>query len=165
MIGVVTFALLGGLVAAAVLHGWLGVLPGSYLASTAAIALFALAVSAALAGLGRLLGQPGLGLGALVVFMVGNPLSGVSAAPELLPQPWGAVGQWLPIGAGGTLLRSAAYFDWAGSTHALLVLAGWAVAGLALIVVAQLRRQPSEAAPLTAAPELDVAAPALAPSP
>jgi hypothetical protein len=97
----------------------------------------------------------------LVVFMVGNPLSGVSAAPELLPQPWGAVGQWLPIGAGGTLLRSAAYFDWAGSAHAIWVLTGWALVGLVLIVVGQLRRQPAQGA-TDAAPQSD-AAPALTP--
>jgi len=29
------------------------------------------------------------------VFLLGNPLSGLTSAPELLPQPWGAVGQLL----------------------------------------------------------------------
>jgi hypothetical protein len=59
----------------------------------------------------------------------------VSAAPELLPQPWGEVGQWLPVGAGATLLRSAAYFDWAGGTQALWVLAATALLGLILVAV------------------------------
>jgi hypothetical protein len=43
-------------------------------------------------GLGALLGVPGVGLGAFLLFQVGNSLGGVAAAPELLPQPWGALG-------------------------------------------------------------------------
>ncbi|PSK63153.1 hypothetical protein B0E53_04931 [Micromonospora sp. MH33] len=88
-----------------------------------------------MAGLGALFGRAGLGLGALLVFLVGNPLSAVGAAPELLPQPWGAVGQFLPVGAGGTLLRSAAFFDGAGAGRSLAVLAGYALVGLALVLV------------------------------
>jgi hypothetical protein len=92
-------------------------------------------VAGAIAGLAAVLGPPGIGLGAIVVFLVGNALSGVSAAPELLPQPWGEVGQWLPAGAGGTLLRSVAYFDGAGGGAALAVLSGYAVVGLLLVAV------------------------------
>jgi hypothetical protein len=135
LVGLTGYAVLAGLVGAAVLQYWLGVLPGTYAVNAGAIGLFALAVSAAMTGLGALLGPAGLGAGGLLVFLVGNPLSAVSAAPELLPQPWGAVGQWLPIGAGGTLLRAAAYFDGAGGGAALLVLAAWAVAGLALVLL------------------------------
>jgi hypothetical protein len=54
---------------------------------------------------------------------------------ELLPQPWGSVGQWLPVGAGGSLLRSTAFFDGAGSAGPLWVLAGYALAGLVLALV------------------------------
>ena len=38
--------------------------------------------------------------------LVGNPFSGVGSAPELLPQPVGGIGQLMPPGAGGNLLRS-----------------------------------------------------------
>jgi hypothetical protein len=139
LVGVFGFAVLAGLVGTAVLQGWVGVLDGDYLSSAAAVGLFALAVSATVAGLGSALGGAGLGLGALLAFLVGNPLSGVSAAPELLPQPWGVVGQWLPPGAGQTLLRSATWFDWAGSTRSLWVLAGWTVLGLVLVLVGRAR--------------------------
>lgn len=98
------------------------------------IGLFALAAAATVAGPGAVLGRPGIGLGALLVFLVGNPLSAVSAAPELLPQPWGEVGQWLPVGAGGSALRSAAFFDGAGAGHAVAILAGYAVVGLLLVL-------------------------------
>ncbi|MFI2649300.1 hypothetical protein [Micromonospora fulviviridis] len=133
--GLLGYAVLAGLVGTAVLHGWLGVLAGDPWREAAAIGLFALATAATVAGLGALLGRAGLGLGALLVFLVGNPLSAVGAAPELLPQPWGAVGQFLPVGAGGTLLRSAAFFDGAGAGRSLAVLAGYALVGLALVLV------------------------------
>ncbi|MGR6317145.1 hypothetical protein Q2K19_07250 [Micromonospora soli] len=139
LLGLLGYGVLAGLVGAAVLHGWLGVLTGSGWLEAGAIGLFALAAASTVAGLGALLGGPGVGLGALLVFLVGNPLSAVSAAPELLPQPWGTLGQFLPVGAGGTLLRSAAFFDGAGGARALAVLAGYAVVGLALVLAGRFR--------------------------
>lgn len=133
--GLVGYAALAGLVGAAVLQGWLGVLGGDYLTGAAAIGLFALATAGMVLGLGAALGGPGIGLGALLAFLVGNPLSAVAAAPELLPQPWGQVGQWLPPGAGGTLLRSVSWFDGAGSTQPVWTLAGWAALGIGLVLV------------------------------
>jgi hypothetical protein len=137
--GLVAFAALAGLVGAAVLQGWLGILPGGYLANAAAIGLFSLAAAGIVTGLAAALGRPGLGLGALLVFVLGNPLSAVAAAPELLPQPWGEVGQWLPAGAGGTLLRSVAFFDGARAGAAIAVLTGYALVGLLLVLVGRAR--------------------------
>ncbi|SBT54488.1 hypothetical protein [Micromonospora narathiwatensis] len=139
LLGLLGYAVLAGLAGAAVLHGWLGVLTGDPVREAGAIALFALAAAGLVAGLGALLGAPGVGLGALLVFLVGNPLSAVSAAPELLPQPWGLVGQFLPVGAGGTLLRSTAYFDGAGAYRPLAVLAGYALLGLLLVLAGRFR--------------------------
>lgn len=133
--GLLAYGVLAGLVGAAVLQGWLGVLSGTYLLNAAALGLFTLAVSATVAGLGAALGPAGLGLGTLLVFLVGNALSAIASAPELLPQPWGTLGQWLPIGAGGTLLRSTAFFDGAGALVPGLILAGYAMVGLALTLV------------------------------
>lgn len=132
--GVLGYAALSGLAGALVMRDWLGVIGGGYWADAGTIGLVGLAVSGTLAGLGSLLGRPGIGLGALIVFIVGNPLSAVAAAPELLPQPWGAVGQGLPAGAGATLLRSTAFFDGAGGGTAALVLSAYAIVGLILIV-------------------------------
>lgn len=130
-----TYAVVGGFGGAAVLQFWLDVLPGDYLANAGVLALFGLAVAAIITGLGAVLDRAGLALGALLVFLVGNALSAVGSAPELLPQPWGAVGQWLPIGSGGTLLRSVAYFDGNGGATAALILATYAVVGLALVAI------------------------------
>jgi hypothetical protein len=154
LLAVITFAAAAGLAAGAVLVYWLGILPGSYLAVAGALALFALAVSGAMAGLGAALDRGGLALGGAVLFLVGNALSGIAAAPELLPQPWGAVGQALPVGAGSTLLRSVAYFDGHGAGAAAGVLTAYAAGGLILIVIGgrRLARKPVEAR-AEAAPE------------
>ncbi|MEU1964983.1 hypothetical protein ABZ541_00880 [Micromonospora sediminicola] len=133
--GLIGYAVVAAGVGVAVLHGWLGLVDGDPWREAGAIGLFSLAAAGTVAGLGALLGRAGIGLGALLVFLVGNPLSAVAAAPELLPQPWGAVGQFLPVGAGGTLLRSAAFFDGAGAGRSLAVLAGYALVGLALVLI------------------------------
>jgi hypothetical protein len=134
LIGLAAFAIVGGLVGAGVLH-WLGLIAGNYWAAAAVIALQALAVSSIVCGLSAVLGAPGIGLGVLVVFLFGNPISGVVAAPELLPTPWGAIGQLLPVGAGATLLRSAAFFDFAGAAAPLWTLVAWAALGVVLVGV------------------------------
>ncbi|MFC0527364.1 hypothetical protein [Phytohabitans kaempferiae] len=147
------YAVLAGLASAAVLQFWLGVIPGDYLLNAAAIGLFTLAVAASVSGLAAVLGTPGAGLGALVIFLVGNALSGVAAAPQLLPQPWGEVGQWLPIGAGGTLLRSTAYFDGAGGGQAMWILAAYAIVGLVLVALGRASAGPATATPTSTAAE------------
>jgi hypothetical protein len=59
----------------------------------------------------------------------------------MLPEPAGALGQLMPPGAGGNLLRSTGLFDGAGAgTHAT-VLAVWALAGLALLGISALRER------------------------
>jgi hypothetical protein len=155
---VVGYGLGAGLLAAGLMH-WTGVLAGSYLGGATAIALLTGAISATVAGLHALAvaafghrspvaGQVGIALGALLVFLIGNPLSGLAAAPEMLPQPWGEIGQFLPVGAGATLIRSAAYFDWAGGTRSVIVLASYVLVGLLLLATAGTRRRrPTETAP------------------
>jgi hypothetical protein len=127
------FALLAGLAVIAVLHGWIGALPGDYLALAGVAALMVGAVALPTIGLVRLLGPPGLGIVALVVFVIGNPANGAATAPEMLPGFWRAVGPFLPPGAGVAGLRNVAYFDGAALTRPLLVLAAFALGGLALI--------------------------------
>ncbi|TDD28559.1 ABC transporter permease [Kribbella turkmenica] len=132
MVGAVTFAITGGLALAAVLQFWLGSFEGSYLANSGVIALSIAAVSLTLLGLEWLLGQAGLALGAAVMMLLGNPLSGLTSAPEMLPGGWGALGQLLPPGAAGTALRSVSFFDGAGAAGPLVVLGSWLLAGLVL---------------------------------
>jgi hypothetical protein len=134
-LALLSYGVLAGFGTAAVQQHWLDILPGGYFAVAAALGLFALAVSATMTGLAAVLDKGGLGLGALVVFLVGNALAGIAAAPELLPQPWGELGQWLPIGAGASLLRSVAYFDGGGAGFAVAVLTAYAGTGLILTLI------------------------------
>ncbi|WP_242901634.1 hypothetical protein [Actinomadura terrae] len=142
--GLVLFAVLGGFGVAAVAQSWLSLLPGSYLTLAGVLALAILAVAGTVAGLAAVFGRAGIGVGGLLLMFFGNPLSAATSAPELLPQPWGEVGQFLPPGAAVTLLRSTSFFDGAGSARALAVLAAWAAAGLALLAVGALRRRNEE---------------------
>jgi hypothetical protein len=82
----------------------------------------------------------GLVVGSLLALLLGNPLSGLASAPEMLPSGWGAFGQLLPQGAAATLLRSTAFFSGAGATSAVVVLTCWVAAGATLVVIAALRR-------------------------
>ena len=72
--------------------------------------------------------------------LIGNPLSGLTSAPEMLPAGWGTLGQLLPQGATATLLRSTAHFGGAGAESAILVLSCWAAVGTVLMATAALRR-------------------------
>ncbi|MFG3339470.1 hypothetical protein [Glycomyces sp. NPDC048151] len=124
---------------AAILMYVLEAIDGDYLAIAGALALTMAATAWGILGLAKLLGRPGFILGAVIVMLVGNPLSGMAAAPELLPAPWGEFGQFLSPGAGGTLVRSTAYFDGNGGEAALLVLAGWVVVGVLLFTIGAVR--------------------------
>lgn len=131
----------GGLALAGVLQGWLGALEGSYWANAGVVTLGILAVALPIVGLRHLVGPAGIGAIAALVLLVGNPLSGVTSAPELLPLGW--LGQLLPPGATGSALRGTSYFDGAGVALPIVVLACWAVAGLALALMP--RREPAAA--------------------
>ncbi|MFC9947803.1 ABC transporter permease [Streptomyces pratensis] len=133
-----------GIAATAIAHSWLGVLTGDWWTEAGAVGLTVLAIGSAVGGLAALLGTKGIGAGALLMVLLGNSFSGVTSAPELLPEPVGAIGQWLPPGAGGSLLRSVAFFDGAAAGGAVLTLAVWAALGLAAVLIGG-RRPPEEA--------------------
>jgi hypothetical protein len=135
VLGMLGVAAAAGLALVGVLQGWFGALGGSYWANAGVVALAVAAIGLTLTGLYNLGGLPGLGVGAATMLLLGNPLSGVTSAPELLPRGWGALGQLLPPGAAGSALRSTAFFDGAGAGTPLLVLAAWAVGGLVLTAI------------------------------
>ena len=120
---------------AAVLHGVFGTLTGTFWAESLVLAAVAAASTLALAGLYWAVGRVGLGLGALLLVLVGNPLSGATTAPDFPASPWREIGQAIPPGAGAQLMRSVAFFDGAGSARPWWVLIAWAVAGLVLLTL------------------------------
>ncbi len=123
---------------------FLGALPHDAWASWGGLALIIFSISATVAGLVALAGGAGLAIGAALMIFLGNPFSGVTSAPELLPNGAHYLGQALPPGAGAQLLRSAAYFGGDGATGHVVVLVAWAVAGIATIAVGhRLHPEPS----------------------
>jgi hypothetical protein len=133
-------AVVSGAAVTAVLQPWLGILDGGYLANAGVVSLGIAAVVFPVLGLVGLLGAPGLGVGAAVMMLLGNPLSGAATAPEMLPAGWGALGRLLPPGATGSLLRSVAFFDGAAALRPATILAVWAVAGALLMLAGRRRR-------------------------
>ncbi|MEU0559431.1 hypothetical protein [Dactylosporangium sp. NPDC006015] len=147
--GALAFSVTGGLALVGILQFWLGSVEGSYWLNAGAVALGIAATALTILGLESLLGPAGLGLGAATMMLLGNPLSGLTSAPEMLPSGWGALGQFLPPGAAGSLLRSTAFFDGHAAAGHVWVLLGWAAFGLALAGLAALRtaRRPAAAEP------------------
>ncbi|MGP2440379.1 hypothetical protein [Streptomyces sp. JW3] len=150
--GGLAFALVAGFAVAAFLQYGTGSLAGDYLLTGLGMSLGMAALVMTLLGLEALLGLAGFGLGAVVVMLLGNPLSGLASGPHWLPDGWAGLGRLLPPGAAGGLLRANAYFDGTGAAAPALVLACWAVAGLTLILVADRRGRRTATAGAEAVP-------------
>ena len=142
----VAVAAFTGLVTIAVVQGWLGIIEGPWLLNAAVLSLGVLAIASPVAGLAALIGRAGIAVIALLMVFVGNPWSGNVTAPELLPKAAGFVGQLLPPGAGGQLLRSTAFFDGAGAGGHLAVLLVWIGLGLGAVLAGAQLRQRAEVA-------------------
>ncbi|MDK8810710.1 hypothetical protein HMPREF2651_05410 [Corynebacterium sp. HMSC063A05] len=127
-------AVFGALVATWMLHSVYGTLSGSFGMEWLAISLGILATSMLTAGLAAIIGTPGVGIGAILTIFLANPLSGLSTGPWLLPAGWSTLGQWMPIGATGYLVRSLSFFDGNGAGAAWWVLIVWVAAGFALLM-------------------------------
>jgi hypothetical protein len=136
---VVAGSTLAGLAATALMQSWLDVVGGDWAANAAALSLTIMAIASFVAGMTALLGHAGSAVAGVTMVLIGNPFSGVASGPEMLPQPVGAIGQLMPPGAGGNLLRSTGFFDGAAATGHVTVLAAWGLVGLALLAVAALR--------------------------
>ncbi|GGK77769.1 hypothetical protein [Mangrovihabitans endophyticus] len=133
--GALAYSVTAGLAMAAILQFWLGSLNGAYVANAGVIALSVAATSTTILGLEALFGTVGFGIGAAIMVLLGNTLSGATSAPEMLPGWSGQFGQFLPPGAAGWLLRSTAFFDGHGAIRPILVLTAWLLAGAILVVV------------------------------
>jgi hypothetical protein len=141
----VAFSLLTGVTLAAILQWWFGSTSTDYWRVALGLSLGLGAISLVILGLESMFGLVGFGVGAALNIIVGNPLSGLTSAPQFLPSGWGALGQLLPPGANATLLRSDAYFEGAGGGRPVLVLSCWVVLGLVLVGVAAVRQRRARA--------------------
>lgn len=141
LVATVVFTAVAGTTVAALLYYVFGSVEDNLWGVAAGLTLGVAAAGLFILGLGSLFGKVGLGVGALLALLLGNPLSGLTSAPEMLPSGWGQLGQLLPQGANATLLRSTAYFGGAGATTAIVVLSCWALIGASMVVIAALRQR------------------------
>jgi hypothetical protein len=123
-----------------------GVLSGSPLLVGTLLATGAFVVGLAHLGLLRLIGPAAILLTMLVVVLLGLPASGAAIASELTPSFFGFLHHVLPTPALTEALRRALYFPDAGLGAQGVVLAFWALVGIALVGLSTLKR------PLPAAP-------------
>jgi hypothetical protein len=121
-----------GLVATFATNVVVGAFPGHFFAVWGVTSLFVLALGLSIIAFQVLVGIAGTAIGAVMFLVIGNPASGGSSAPELLPGFWRGLSQLLPPGAATTALRDAVYFHGHGMTAAIVVLSLYAVLGAAL---------------------------------
>jgi hypothetical protein len=134
IVALTAVSIISGLGVYLIAEPYLSVLPHNGFAAWCVLSLTILAMSATTAGLISIGGAVGLGIGAALFVFVGNPFSGTSTAPELLPGLAHYVGQWLPPGASANALRSIVYFDGNDAGSHIGVLVAWAVFGIIAIL-------------------------------
>jgi hypothetical protein len=133
-------ALSAGLVAALITNVVVGAFSGHFLAVWGVATLFVLALGLPIAAFQVLVGVAGTAIGAVMFLVIGNPASGGSSAPELLPGFWRDLSQLLPPGAAITAMRDVVYFHGHGMTQAVLVLCAYAILGAAVVVTVDIHR-------------------------
>ena len=132
-----------GLVTALVTNVLIGAYPHHFFAVWGVTTLFVFAIGLPIAAFQAFFGVAGTAIGWILFLVVGNPASGGSSAPELLPGFWRTLSQLLPPGAGVTALRDVVYFNGRGSAHALVVLAVYAgLGGAVALITRRLRAHP-----------------------
>jgi hypothetical protein len=137
--GALIFSLAGGLAVEAVLDFWFGTVAGHFWPAGLGISLGMVAIALPFLGMDAWLGNLGFVIMIGLVMILGNALSGLASGPDWLPAGWGTLGQYLPPGASGSLLRSVAYFDGKGALHPLIVLICWVLGGYILAASALIR--------------------------
>ncbi|MEV8094164.1 DUF3533 domain-containing protein [Kitasatospora sp. NPDC085879] len=130
------YSVAAGLGGALIIGPILDALPGSVRPLWGLGTLVVFAVGAFTMAMQCLFGVVGIGIAVLIFVVLGNPSAGGVYPPPLLPPFWRAIGSWIPNGAGTDAARSIAYLGGAALTPPFLVLAAWAVAGVAITLLA-----------------------------
>ena len=130
------YSLVSGLGGALIAETVLSALSGHFVALWALGALLVFAVGAFTMAMQVSLGLLGVGVAIILFVILGNPSAGGAYPSPLLPAFWRTIGPWLPPGAGTTAVRDIVYFPRASLTQPVLVLAAYALIGIAVTVLA-----------------------------
>lgn len=139
LVAVTVYAVVVGVIVVLIMQPWFGVLQGPVLLNMPAATLAFFATGIFIVGTTALLGPIGVGVGAVLTMLVGNPISSATAPVQFLPEPWGVIGQWFAPGASATLLRDQSYFPDANPAQSWIALGCWAVLGLLLSLIGRFR--------------------------
>jgi hypothetical protein len=134
---VVVYALIAAPVAMGLATWIAGDYGSGFWTATALVALASAAIGAVVAGLGRLLGPPGIALAALVAILFDLVCSGGPIGSALLPDAYRWFAPAMPAGQLYSGMRGALYFDGAGISEPVFVLSLWLLAGLVLLAVSR----------------------------
>jgi hypothetical protein len=148
------YAAVTSLLGALAVGPWLHALPDDIAGLWGIGTLVIFAAAAFTTALMTIAGVIGIGLTIIVFVIAGNPSAGGAYGWPLLPPFWAAIGPWLPPGAATDAIRGAVYFGNAAITRDLLVLGGYALAGVAVtfaVLTAAAGRRHGAAAPAPAA--------------
>ena len=132
LLALALYAVVTAVLGALIVGPWLHALPDDILGLWGIGTLVIFCAGAFTTALMTIAGIPGIGLAIILFVIVGNPSAGGAYGWPLLPGFWAAVGPWLPPGAATDAIRGAVYFGSEGITRDLLVLGGYALAGLVL---------------------------------
>lgn len=135
LLALAVYAVVGGVLVALVTGPLLKILGGNFWGEALAIGVSMLATASTIVGLNALLGAPGIGVGAVITMLIGNPISGAALPYQFIAGPWGAIGQYFVPGAGASLVREVNYFPDASSWQEWVALLTWTLAGVALSVL------------------------------
>jgi hypothetical protein len=131
------YSLGAGIIGALTVDQIVGALPGHFFAIAALGALYAATAVLVTWGMAAVLKYAGLALAGVLLILVGNSTSGGSINQEFLPDFFRNIGQVLPNGAFIRAVRDTEYFGGANTHRAILVVALWAIGGLALVLAAE----------------------------
>lgn len=124
------YAVLSGAIGMAIVQPGYGYISGSRVAMFGIGSLLVFSVAAATTALEAATGIIGTGIAILLFVVLGNPSAGGPWPSPLVAWPWRLIGPWLPNGAATTATTQAVYFDVQAVTVPMLVLAGYAAAGI-----------------------------------
>jgi ABC-type multidrug transport system permease subunit len=131
------YSLGAGIIGALTVDQIVGALPGHFFAIAALGALYAATAVLVTWGMAAVLKYAGLALAGVLLILVGNSTGGGSINQEFLPDFFRNIGQVLPNGAFIRAVRDTEYFGGANTHRAILVVALWAIGGLALVLAAE----------------------------
>ncbi|KMK52734.1 ABC-2 family transporter protein [Fructobacillus sp. EFB-N1] len=129
------FAFVGGLGLVGVIQFGVGTFDGNYWLTSLGAMIGIAATAFFVLGILEVMGNGGLIIAAIMLILLGNPLSWLSSAPEMLPKGWGFFGQLLPPGATGTILRNIAFFNGNAIALPLTVLLSYIAFGMILFAL------------------------------